>query len=874
MASFTDNPQLLTNFNPYVQQLPIDAMREVGMYKQAKYDEGVQKIQTSIDNVAGLDVIRDVDKGYLQSKLNDLSTNLKSVAGGDFSNFQLVNSTAGMANQIAKDKTVQSAVMSTAKYRKGAQEMENANREGKSSPSNNWLFNKSASDWLNSDSVESQFNDSYQQYTNYSKESLEVIKELVKNENIKDVALEYDADGKVTGILDATTRTKIAGVTPERIQQALLVGLSPAAFKQMQIDGRYNYSNKSTEQFSSDLASSYKKDYDELAKQKDAISNSINSTTSVQKRIKIKEEVDALDRQMNRVTSEYQGISKLIVDGDSEAAKAQLHTTKWMNNFAQTFAHSEVSQTYEANPYVQPAQFRESQKQDWTKFVWKFQQDERFEANDNYYKSQNLELAKDANARENKKAQLEAMYGSVPVTVDQSTVPEVILDDVIGHVNEQSAYLGAEKTNIMNQFGKKGDEKWLSQQEAAWKAGKSVDPLLNTYFNNTDSINTDMNANKAMILDINRKADSKFTNINSFIPEGMKSLVLTSKSGRMTFTPQEVVEFNEKSNRYIKSKSISVGTGGASTATSYDIEKARKNLSPKEFYLFTLKAKQNEKGEKSLLADEKAVLHYSTYLRDKVNAPYSKVSKEKNKWIAGEVKNRVMSMQGTATGIPLSNEIQKTSFGNALMGFADNADKQGGIANSPGVTSADIRKVASGIQNATFTVVEGTPYQPEMYEVNAVGKDGDVVKFRVSPEQKAAVFGNRFDASPAILAARPYINQMYRTGANTTSLDGKPTTPANSFISRTQFPSVKHYGVSGNVVRSGNGYSIRINLTDPITNTIIATDLAYPAGGLIDEDKIAPALQNLSDAAIYQMIHNKPATAADIQQLKQAAKKP
>ena len=57
MASFTDNPQLLANFNPYVQQLPVDAMREVGMYKQGKYDEGVQKIQTSIDNVAGLDII-------------------------------------------------------------------------------------------------------------------------------------------------------------------------------------------------------------------------------------------------------------------------------------------------------------------------------------------------------------------------------------------------------------------------------------------------------------------------------------------------------------------------------------------------------------------------------------------------------------------------------------------------------------------------------------------------------------------------------------------------------------------------------------------------------------------------------------------------
>ena len=73
MASFTDsqNIQILTSFNPYVQQLPIEKMEQVGVAKQQMYNEGVQKIQTNIDNVAVMDVIRDVDKAYLQSKLND-----------------------------------------------------------------------------------------------------------------------------------------------------------------------------------------------------------------------------------------------------------------------------------------------------------------------------------------------------------------------------------------------------------------------------------------------------------------------------------------------------------------------------------------------------------------------------------------------------------------------------------------------------------------------------------------------------------------------------------------------------------------------------------------------------------------------------------
>ena len=64
MASYTD---AITQFNPYVSTLPVDAMVKVGMQKQAQYEQGVQKIQQSIDNVAGMDVYKDLHKNYLQT---------------------------------------------------------------------------------------------------------------------------------------------------------------------------------------------------------------------------------------------------------------------------------------------------------------------------------------------------------------------------------------------------------------------------------------------------------------------------------------------------------------------------------------------------------------------------------------------------------------------------------------------------------------------------------------------------------------------------------------------------------------------------------------------------------------------------------------
>ena len=189
MASFTD---ILPQFNPYIQQLPVDAMVQVGMEKQRRYDEGVQKIQTQIDNIAGMDVIRDVDKAYLQSKLNELGNNLKTVAAGDFSNFQLVNSVSGMANQIGKDPIIQGAVGSTAWYRKQRADMEKAIADGKSSQQNQWDFSQKVNSWLSSTDVNQRFTDRYTPYIDVDKKFLDVLKSIAPNLREQDIPYEID----------------------------------------------------------------------------------------------------------------------------------------------------------------------------------------------------------------------------------------------------------------------------------------------------------------------------------------------------------------------------------------------------------------------------------------------------------------------------------------------------------------------------------------------------------------------------------------------------------------------------------------------------------------------------------------------------------
>ena len=242
MASFTD---AIPQFNPYIQQLPVEAMVKVGMEKQQRYDQGLQKIQSQIDQVAGLDIVRDVDRQYLQSKLNDLGSKLKTVAAGDFSNYQLVNSVAGMASSVAKDNNVLSSVQSTAQYRKEQKFMEESRQKGESAIQNEYDFNAQANRWINDSNVGAGFSGRYRKYTDIDKKWLEVMKTLHSDLLEEDIPYEYNEDGTLNTNKTTVAMQRISreSVSAEKIQNALRSSLSPDELEQLNINGRYEFRN-------------------------------------------------------------------------------------------------------------------------------------------------------------------------------------------------------------------------------------------------------------------------------------------------------------------------------------------------------------------------------------------------------------------------------------------------------------------------------------------------------------------------------------------------------------------------------------------------------------------------------------------------------
>lgn len=375
MASFTDS---ITQFNPYVSQLPVDAMVKVGMYKQQQYDQGVQKIQSQIDSVAGMDIAKDSDKTYLQSKLNQLGSRLTAVAAGDFSNQQLVSAVGGMATQVGKDEKIQNAVASTAMYKKGLAEIEDARKKGKAHASNVWDFTNNANKWLNNDSVGERFTARYTPYTeDYNKKALEAIKAL--HPKMQDIDIPYviqNGQIQYNKLAEVMQNKKITEVSEGQIRDAVAAVLNENDYNQMSLDGRYKFrgvdSNKLQELAKADYIS-----------QKNFAVEQIEALNEVKKMnigdpIKNNQIEDRIKYYQDMLGDPYEGVKgKLDIElqtnleeaqNDPDAVKARIYKDGFLKQFASAFKWREETIKYEDSPFEKVRQWKADNVFRWAKF--------------------------------------------------------------------------------------------------------------------------------------------------------------------------------------------------------------------------------------------------------------------------------------------------------------------------------------------------------------------------------------------------------------------------------------------------------------------------------------------------------------------------
>ena len=847
MTNFLSN---VPTFNPYVQQVPVEAVVGVGMEKQRRYDEGVQRIQSAIDKEAGLDIIRDVDRNYLQSKLNELGNNLKTVAAGDFSKYQLVNSVGGMATKVGQDRNVIDAVTSTKVYRKGVGDMDAAIKDGKSSPSNEYIFKSAADKWLNSQDIKEKFTEPYTPYTEVTKPTIDIIKALIPDSSTMDLALEIDDKGKVT-VLDAITRKKIAGLSPERIQTALISGLTPAQMKQLEIDGRYAYSNLNADAFTQKVTLDHFTTRQALVDKRKVLENAKSSTTSVPNINELNEKIAQIDRALGRVDKEYKSVKDLADKGNLESAKATLHSINYLNGISNSFSYTEASQTYEHSPFFDAAKWRE--EFGWKKYVDQAQLD---------ISQYNAETGRMTAVHNIEKDNDDNQWGPLGGPVPKGIVNKITIKDVDAKIKEKATELEGYKRDFLQRQGQ--DEAWLDQQRETYRTTpKSNTPvILRDYFEKERELKNTIQLTLDLKKEVEKDADLEFGDIYTRIPVTDPNVIT---SDGITYTPKEIVDFNEKIKKYYK-EIVSPGMGGTSRYI-WDDEAAQRELDNEELKLYDrYKRIVNAQGFITNLTPDDLIIKAA---RDRyeilVNIPGQQRVKEKEEYITTQLQERVISNQPTMYTIPVYKADQAEeakALGQKFLILAQN----GKIANSPDFkekTLADIVQEDSK-PVVTFNYRRATLYEPERYIVTISGESG-TTSFNMTPDQKRTVFGNRFDPDPSVIAVSRFKERMQNKKSQTTASDGRlNTSVSNAYIDREDFNLVNVFPITGNLVQSSSGYIYQFNIYDPINN-IWMENIQYPNVGMT-EKQAGDVIRGLSDYEIYNILYPRSANQPSLTQ--------
>jgi len=171
-------------YNPYVQQIPTDAYVKVGMAMQQAEEAGIQRIQSTIDTVAGLDIANIGGKKHLNDRVNELTTSLNGYGYGNFANQDNVRAMQSLAAPIYQDMNIVTDVANTIQYRQlqkdQAEALKSGNAEQFSVAYENmtkvmpWLNSKTAGENYSAgsntlrgtvDQVRKKFEDSFNKFT-------------------------------------------------------------------------------------------------------------------------------------------------------------------------------------------------------------------------------------------------------------------------------------------------------------------------------------------------------------------------------------------------------------------------------------------------------------------------------------------------------------------------------------------------------------------------------------------------------------------------------------------------------------------------------------------------------------------------------------
>ena len=243
------------------EKIDLSSTFQAQAYKQQNYDINTTQTQQLINQYAGTDLLRDVDKQYFGERLNTLVGFINQSGTRDWSRKSISNELQNYVS-TALDKNVMSAIASTHSFRKQQAEIEDfkKNKPDQYSMQNEWFATQDLQRYLKSTEI----GDSYraQSYVPYT----DVKKTILDNaDKLKDFGVEYYVE-PIGGNAYFRQLGTFEKIDPEKAKQFLSTIMDAKTMNQLYIDGQYSYKDTDAATVKEkyiDKLESYNKVYDD-----------------------------------------------------------------------------------------------------------------------------------------------------------------------------------------------------------------------------------------------------------------------------------------------------------------------------------------------------------------------------------------------------------------------------------------------------------------------------------------------------------------------------------------------------------------------------------------------------------------------------------
>ena len=211
-------------------------------YKQQNYDINTQQTQQLINQYAGTDLLKDVDKEYFGQRLNTLVNFVNQSGTRDWSRKSISDQIQNYVS-TSLDKNVMNAIASTQSFRKQQAEIEDIkkNKPDQYSMQNEWFATQDLQRYLSTKEVGDTYHaQSYVPYTDVKKAILD------NADKLKEFGIEYYTN-PIGGNSYFTKVGSFEKIDPEKAKEYLSTIMDAKVMNQLYIDGQYSYKDTKPE---------------------------------------------------------------------------------------------------------------------------------------------------------------------------------------------------------------------------------------------------------------------------------------------------------------------------------------------------------------------------------------------------------------------------------------------------------------------------------------------------------------------------------------------------------------------------------------------------------------------------------------------------